>query len=202
MGCTSRAGTCHNAPMKIAILDRDGTINAMGPDEFVGSPDEWTALPGALEAIARLNRAGWHVVVATNQPGLGRGLFDMATLNAIHGKMHKQLAAVGGRIDAVFFCPHAPDDACHCRKPEPGLMEQICERYGVDAKDVVVAGNCRVQLLAGAALGARLHLLCTGESAAVVPGQPLPPAWPAGMQVHADLAAFAEHLLSHASTAA
>jgi D-glycero-D-manno-heptose 1,7-bisphosphate phosphatase len=188
--------------MKIAILDRDGTINAMGPDEFVASPDDWTALPGALEAIARLNRAGWHVVVATNQPGLGRGLFDMATLNAIHGKMHKQLAAVGGRIDAVFFCPHAPDDACHCRKPEPGLMEQICERFGVDAEDVVVAGNCRVHLLAGAALGARLHLLCTGESAAKVPGQALPDTWPAGAQVHADLAAFAEHLLSNASAAA
>ena len=89
--------------MKIVILNRDGTINALGSDEYVASPDDWVALPGALEAIARLNRAGWHVVVASNQPGLGRGMFDVATLNAIHAKMHRQLAAVGGRIDAVFY---------------------------------------------------------------------------------------------------
>ena len=120
-----------NAPMKIVILNRDGTINALGSDEYVASPDDWVALPGALEAIARLNRAGWHVVVASNQPGLGRGMFDVATLNAIHAKMHRQLAAVGGRIDAVFYCPHAPDEACTCRKPAPGLLEQICERYEI-----------------------------------------------------------------------
>ncbi|HAU56409.1 MAG TPA: histidinol phosphate phosphatase, partial [Comamonadaceae bacterium] len=112
--------------MKIVILNRDGTINALGSDEYVASPDDWVALPGALEAIARLNRAGWHVVVASNQPGLGRGMFDVATLNAIHAKMHRQLAAVGWRIDAVFYCPHAPDEACTCRKPAPGLLEQIC----------------------------------------------------------------------------
>ncbi len=187
--------------MKIVILDRDGTINALGSDEYVASPDDWSALPGALDAIARLNRAGWHVVVATNQPGLGRGLFDMATLNAIHAKMLRQLAAVGGRIDAVFFCPHAPDEACHCRKPAPGLLEQICDRYGVDASDVLVAGNCHVHLQAGAAIGARLHLLCTGESAHFVPGQPLPPGWPEGMRVHADLAAFANHLLAKTAPA-
>ena len=187
--------------MKIVILDRDGTINALGSDEYVASPDDWSALPDALDAIARLNRAGWHVVVATNQPGLGRGLFDMATLNAIHAKMLRQLAAVGGRIDAVFFCPHAPDEACHCRKPAPGLLEQICDRYGVDASDVLVAGNCHVHLQAGAAIGARLHLLCTGESAHFVPDQPLPPGWPEGMRVHADLAAFANHLLAKTAPA-
>lgn len=184
--------------MKIVILNRDGTINALGSDEYVASPDDWVALPGALEAIARLNRAGWHVVVASNQPGLGRGMFDMATLNAIHAKMHRQLAAVGGRIDAVFYCPHAPDEACTCRKPQPGLLEQICERYGVDGKDIVVAGNCLVHLQAGAALGARLHLLCTGESAGIAPGQPLPSGWPEGAHIHTDLAAFADHLLHKA----
>ena len=181
--------------MKIVILNRDGTINALGSDEYVASPDDWVALPGALEAIARLNRAGWHVVVASNQPGLGRGMLDVATLNAIHAKMHRQLAAVGGRIDAVFYCPHAPDEACTCRKPAPGLLEQICERYGVDCEDIVVAGNCLVHLQAGAAIGARLHLVCTGESAVIAPDQPLPPGWPQGTRVHADLAAFADHLL-------
>ena len=107
--------------MKLAILDRDGTLNPMG-DEYITSADEWAAVPGALEAIARLNHAGWHVVVATNQPGLGRGLFDVVALNAIHAKMHRQVAAVGGRIDAVFYCPHAADEDCSCRKPAPGLL--------------------------------------------------------------------------------
>ena len=181
--------------MKLAILDRDGTINALGDEDFIASPADWQPLPGALEAIARLNHAGWHVVVATNQPGLGRGLFDVAALNAIHGLMHKQLAALGGRIEAIFYCPHAPDEACTCRKPAPGLLEQICERYGVDCEDIVVAGNCLVHLQAGAAIGARLHLVCTGESAVIAPDQPLPPGWPEGTRVHADLAAFADHLL-------
>ena len=116
--------------MKLVILDRDGTINA-DSDDYVKSPEEWQPLPGALKAIARLNHAGWHVVVASNQSGLGRGLFDVASLNAMHAKMHKLLAAEGGRIDAVFYCPHSPDEACHCRKPQPGLFEQIGERYGV-----------------------------------------------------------------------
>ncbi|WP_119964585.1 D-glycero-beta-D-manno-heptose 1,7-bisphosphate 7-phosphatase [Simplicispira lacusdiani] len=187
--------------MKIVILNRDGTINALGSDEFVASPEDWVPLPGALEAIARLNRSGWHVVVASNQPGLGRGMFDVATLNAIHAKMHRLLAAVGGRIDAVFYCPHAPDEECTCRKPAPGLMEQICERYGVDCEDIQVAGNCLVHLQAGAAIGAQLHLVCTGESEHFSPAEPLPPGWPEGTRVHADLAAFADHLLQKAGAA-
>ncbi len=146
--------------MKLAILDRDGTLNPMG-DEYITSADEWTAVPGALEAIARLNHAGWHVVVATNQPGLGRGLFDVMALNAIHAKLHRQVAAVGGRIDAVFYCPHAADEDCSCRKPAPGLLEQICDRYGVERNEVRVVGSCEAHLQAGAALGAQLHLVCT-----------------------------------------
>jgi D-glycero-D-manno-heptose 1,7-bisphosphate phosphatase len=185
------------ASMKIVILDRDGTINALQDSEFIAAPGDWQALPGALEAIARLNHAGWHVVVASNQPGLGRGLFEVAELNAIHAKMHRQLAVVGGRIDAVFYCPHAPDEGCACRKPAPGLIEQICERYGEDAHDVHVAGDSAAHLQAGAVLGAQLHLLCTGASAHLTPGEPLPPgACPEGAQVHANLAAFAEYLLS------
>ena len=115
---------------KLVILDRDGTIN-QDSDDYIKSPEEWIPLPGALEAIARLNHAGWQVVVASNQSGLGRGLFDMATLNAMHAKMNKLLTAVGGRVDAVFFCPHGPEDQCHCRKPLPGLFEQIGERLGI-----------------------------------------------------------------------
>ena len=114
--------------MKLVILDRNGTLN-VHRDDFVKSDIEWTPLPGALEAVARLNHAGWHVVIASNQSGLGRGLFDVASLNAMHAKMHKMLAAVGGRVDAVFYCPHSPDEDCDCRKPKPGLFQQIGERY-------------------------------------------------------------------------
>jgi D-glycero-D-manno-heptose 1,7-bisphosphate phosphatase len=126
--------------MKLVILDRDGTINE-DRDDYVKSPAEWVPIPGALEAIARLNHAGWHTVVATNQSGLARGLFDMATLNAIHARMNRELAAFGGRIDAIFFCPHAPDDGCACRKPLPGLIEMIGERYGVELTETYIVGD-------------------------------------------------------------
>ncbi|KAB7575699.1 D-glycero-beta-D-manno-heptose 1,7-bisphosphate 7-phosphatase [Verminephrobacter eiseniae] len=186
--------------MKLAILDRDGTLNPLG-DDYITSADEWTAVPGALEAIARLNHAGWHVVVATNQPGLGRGLFDVVALHAIHAKMHRQQAALGGRIDAVFYCPHALDEDCNCRKPAPGLLEQICERYGVEPHDVQVVGNCAAHLQAGAALGAQLHLVCTGHSAALVPGGPVPAGLAPGTQVHASLGDFVDRLLLAAPAA-
>ena len=186
--------------MKLAILDRDGLLNALG-DDYITSADDWVPVPGALEAISRLNHAGWHVVVATNQPGLGRGLFDVMALNAIHAKLHRQVAAVGGRIDAVFYCPHAAGEDCSCRKPAPGLLEQICDRYGVERKEVRVVGSCEAHLQAGAALGAQLHLVCTGQSASHVPGQPLPPGVPAGTLAHADLQAFADHLLAPAPPA-
>ena len=121
--------------MKLVILDRDGTI-CVEREGYLQSPADWEPLPGALEAIAQLNQAGWQVVIAANMPGLGRGLFDMAALNAIQARMHKQLAAVGGKVDAMFFCPHTADEACSCRKPLPGLFQQIGERYRVDLRQV------------------------------------------------------------------
>jgi D-glycero-D-manno-heptose 1,7-bisphosphate phosphatase len=186
--------------MKLLILDRDGTLNR-SRDDYVASADEWEALPGALEAVARLNHGGWRVVLATNQSGIGRGLFDMASLNAIHAKMHRALAAVGGRVEAIFFCPHAPEDACHCRKPEPGLFEQVSERFGVPAEDVPVAGNALRHVQAGAAAGCPTHLLLTGKSGHLrretgVPEMGDIAGLPSGSQVHADLAAFADWLLA------
>lgn len=180
--------------MKLVILGRDGTINE-DSDEFVKSPEEWAPLPGALEAIARLNHAGWHVVLATNQSGLGRGLFDVVMLNAVHDKMNKMLAAVGGRIDAVFYCPHTSDDKCRCRKPGPGLFEQIGERYGLDLAEVPMVGDALRDLIAGDAAGCEPHLVLTGKGAAYRHGD-LPSTFPAATRVHADLAAFADFLIS------
>jgi D-glycero-D-manno-heptose 1,7-bisphosphate phosphatase len=182
-------------PTKLVILDRDGTINE-DRDDFVKSPEEWVPLPGALEAIARLNQAGWHVAVATNQAGLARGTFDMATLNAMHLKMSQALAVAGGRIDAVFFCPHAPEDGCDCRKPLPGLVEQIGERFNVALTQVPLVGDTVRDLLAGAAKGCPTHLVRTGKAAALDAAQIAAVcAEVPGTQVHADLAAFVDHLL-------
>ena len=184
-----------NPNLKLVILDRDGTINEDHP-YYVKSADEWVPLPGALEAIARLNHAGWHTVVASNQSGIGRGLFDMAALNAMHAKMNRLLQQVGGRIDAVFFCPHAPDDGCDCRKPLPGLLQQIGERYGVDLAQVPMVGDSLRDMQAAAAAGCRPHFVASGKHrgddvlaiARLLSGVP-------GVHVHADLAAFAEALI-------
>lgn len=192
--------------MKLVILDRDGVIN-FDSDQFIKSPDEWKPIPGSLEAIARLNHSGYHVVVATNQSGVGRGLFDMAMLNAIHDKMYRALSQYGGRIDAVFYCPHTPDDDCACRKPKPGLFLQIGERFGVELKGTPVVGDGLRDLQAGHAAGCEPHLVLTGKGealqAALQAGQALPPEYPPGTQVHADLATFADFLIArkHAADA-
>ena len=122
---------------KLIILGRDGILNEFREDH-IKAPEEWVAVPGALEAVSRLNHAGWHAVVATNQSGIGRGMIDMAAVNAVHAHMMQRLQAHSGRIDAVFFCPHAPQDECACRKPLPGLFEQIGKRFEPCRKQSVV----------------------------------------------------------------
>src|SRR5258706_1039719 len=117
-------------PVKLVILDRDGVINR-DSDQFIKTPDEWRPIPGSLDAIARMNHAGFRVVIATNQSGVGRGLFEMATLNAIHEKMHRALALIGGHIDAGFFCPHTADSQCECRKPKNRMLNEIGPRLCV-----------------------------------------------------------------------
>lgn len=179
--------------MKLIILDRDGTIN-QDSDDFIKSPEEWVPIPGALEAIARLNHAGWHTVIASNQSGLGRGLFDISALNAIHAKWHKQLAALGGRMDAIFFCPHTPEDACTCRKPLPGLFEQILDRMGVDANGVISVGDSLRDIEAAAAAGCEPHLVLTGKASSLR-GQTLPTTYPSNTIVHLDLSAFADFVI-------
>ena len=148
--------------LRLVILGRDGILNVYREDH-VKSPDEWEPIPGALDAVARLNHAGWHAVVATNQSGIGRGLFDMATLNAIHEKMHKSLAQVGGRIDALFYCPHTADSVCECRKPKAGMLKEIGYRYGVEMTGVPCVGDSVRDLEAAEAVGAQPLLVLTGK---------------------------------------
>ena len=180
---------------KLLILGRDGVLNIFR-DDHVKSPNEWQPVPGALEAVARLNHAGWHAVVATNQSGIGRGMIDMATVNAIHAHMMRCLVKVGGRLDAVFLCPHAPEDHCDCRKPLPGLMTEIGLRYGIDLKQVPMVVDTLRDLQAASAAGCEPHLVRCGRVAQLNDDQVQQlAAQVPGTQVHTDLAALAEHLL-------
>lgn len=147
---------------KLIVLDRDGVIN-QDSDQFIKTPEEWRVVPGSLEAIARLNHAGYRVVVATNQSGIGRGLFDMAMLNTIHEKMHKALAHVGARLDAVFFCPHTADARCDCRKPKPGMLAEIGRRFNMELTGVPCVGDSLRDLQAAEAAGAQPILVLTGK---------------------------------------
>lgn len=175
--------------MKLIILDRDGVINH-DSDLFIKSPDEWKPIPGSLEAIARLNQNGWRVVVASNQSGIGRGLFGMDTLNAIHDKMVKSLAQVGGRLDAIFFCPHAADSTCDCRKPKPGMYRDIGERFNFDLAEVPVVGDSLRDLEAAVAVGSTPYLVLTGKGGRTLDEGGLP----AGTRIFPDLAAVAAEL--------
>jgi D-glycero-D-manno-heptose 1,7-bisphosphate phosphatase len=173
--------------MKLIILDRDGVINHDSA-EFIKSPDEWKPIPGSLEAIARLTQLGYHIVVATNQSGVGRGLFDMDTLNAIHEKMNKAVSQAGGRIDAVFFCPHTNGDGCSCRKPLPGMLMDIANRFNKDPEGIPVVGDALRDLQAAAVVGAQPILVLTGKGKKTQADPALPP----NTRVFANLAAVAE----------
>jgi D-glycero-D-manno-heptose 1,7-bisphosphate phosphatase len=188
--------------LKLIILGRDGILNEYR-DDHVKSPEEWQPVRGALEAVARLNQAGWHVVVATNQAGIGRGMIDMASVNAVHAHMIRCAQRVGGRIDAVFFCPHAPEEHCECRKPLPGMMLDVGRRYGVDLRQVPVVSDTLRDLLAARAAGCPPHLVMSGRAAhldepqlqAILHEVPQ-------TRVHRDLAGLAEHLLRREASGA
>lgn len=180
---------------KLVILGRDGILNKFREDH-VKDPEEWLPIPGALEAVAKLNHSGWHVVVATNQAGIGRGMIDMASVNTVHQHMNKLLMAKGGRFDAVFFCPHAPEDRCDCRKPLPGMMKDIGLRYGVDLRSVPMAADTLRDLQAAQAAGCQPHLVRTGRAENLSEADLAQ--WLLAVpetQVHADLSAFADSLL-------
>jgi len=153
--------------MKLVILDRDGVINE-DSDDFIKSPAEWKPLRGSLEAIARLHQAGWRVVVATNQSCIARKLFDLDTLARIHETMHRQVRDAGGIIDAVFFCPHGPDDHCDCRKPAPGMLHDIARRLHIELAGVPAIGDSLRDIQAAQAAGASPILVTTGKGSNTV----------------------------------
>jgi D-glycero-D-manno-heptose 1,7-bisphosphate phosphatase len=149
---------------RLVILDRDGVVNQDSPDH-IKSPEEWIPIPGSLESIARLNHAGFTVVVATNQSGVGRGLFSISDLNAIHEKFQRALDRVGGHVDGIFFCPHAPEAGCRCRKPLPGLLEAISARCGIPLDSIPVIGDSARDAKAALAVGAKPIMVRTGQGA-------------------------------------
>jgi|SRR3990167_12371 len=157
--------------MPFIILDRDGVIN-FDSDLYIKTPDEWRPIPGSLEAVAELNRAGFHVVVATNQSGIARGLYDIHTLDEIHEKMMRELAALGGYIEEIFFCPHHPDEGCLCRKPKPGMLYQIQEKYRINLNDTFFIGDSWVDVEAAQKVGCKPLLVETGKGQRVLTGYP------------------------------
>jgi D-glycero-D-manno-heptose 1,7-bisphosphate phosphatase len=176
--------------MKLIILDRDGVINHDSPD-FIKSPAEWIPIPGSLEAIARLNQAGYRVVIASNQSGIARELFDVTILNAIHQKLHASAQTVGAAIDAIFFCPHAAVDNCDCRKPKSGMFEEIAKRFKVSLRGVPTVGDSLRDLQSGFKCGCTPYLVLTGKGQKTFETGGLPP----GTEVFPDLAAMVNALL-------
>jgi D-glycero-D-manno-heptose 1,7-bisphosphate phosphatase len=146
----------------LVILDRDGVINE-DSDNYIKSPEEWVPIPGSLEAIARLNHAGAVVTVATNQSGIGRGLFSIDELNRIHAKFRDALARVGGHVDGIFFCPHSPEVQCQCRKPAPGLLRAISLRFATGLRDIPVIGDSLRDIEAARAAKANPVLVRSGK---------------------------------------
>ena len=177
--------------MKLIILDRDGVINH-DSDDYIKSENEWEAIPGSLEAIARLNRDGYRVVVATNQAGLARGKFNLNALNSIHGKMHTHLSQYGGHIEAIFFCPHGPDENCACRKPEPGLFHEISRRLRLPLYKTIVVGDKLSDMQAALAAKAKPVLVKTGYGQTLLDTGKLPD----GIAVFDDLASVADSLIN------
>jgi D-glycero-D-manno-heptose 1,7-bisphosphate phosphatase len=146
----------------LIILDRDGVINYESND-YIKSPDEWLPIPGSLVAIAQLNRAGYSVVIATNQSGVARGLYDLEMLSQIHEKLIRELASVGGYIEEIFFCPHHPDENCECRKPKLGMFRQIQKKYKVDLSDSFFIGDTWTDMQAAKAVPCKPILVLSGK---------------------------------------
>lgn len=175
----------------LIILDRDGVINE-DSDAYIKSVAEWIPIEGSIDAIARLSQHGFRVCIASNQSGLARGLLTIDDLNAIHRQLHLLVAGVGGQIDAIFFCPHAPEQQCDCRKPKPGLFESIRKRLRTDLGGVPFVGDSLCDVLAARAIGAQPILVKTGNGARTIASNP---ELLDGVPVFDDLAAAVDQLV-------
>jgi D-glycero-D-manno-heptose 1,7-bisphosphate phosphatase len=175
--------------LRYVLLDRDGVINA-DSDEFIKSPEEWQPLPGSLEAIALLNQHGFKVVVITNQSGIGRGLFDLKTLDQIHAKMQTLALEKGGEISAIYFCPHLPEAACGCRKPKPGLLQRFSQENKISLNDVYVVGDSWRDIQSGLAVQAKPLLVKTGKGLKTLTDHPEP-----NVPIFEDLYAAAQYII-------
>lgn len=178
--------------MKLIILDRDGVINE-DSDDYIKSTEEFIPIEGSLEAIARLNQSGYSVAIATNQSGIARGLYTIDTLNSMHEKLRRLLAPFGGHVDAIFYCPHGPDDGCDCRKPKTGMFDEIKQRFALDLYDVFAVGDSLRDLQAALAAGANPVLVKTGKGERTLAKAESIDSIP----VFKNLAAFVDELLMH-----
>ena len=178
--------------MKLIILDRDGVIN-QDRDDFVKSADEWIPIEGSMDAIAFLTEAGYTITVATNQSGIGRKYFTMQHLAEMHNKMHRLVQQAGGVIDGIWFCPHTAADECNCRKPKPGMVEDIIARFNARAEDVYMVGDSLRDLQAIAAVGGKSVLVLTGKGEKTLQneGDQLPE----GTLVFDNLMAFSQYIM-------
>lgn len=175
--------------MKLLILDRDGVIN-QDSDAYIKSLDEWIPIPGSIEAIAQLSKAGWTVAVATNQSGIARGYYSLATLYAMHARLRELVAAQGGEVGLIVYCPHGPDDGCDCRKPRPGMLRTIANHYAVDLAGVWFVGDSKGDLEAARAVDAQPVLVRTGKGE-----QTLSKGVPEATLIFDDLASIASALI-------
>lgn len=178
--------------MKLIILDRDGVINH-DRDDFVKSVDEWIPIPGSMDAIAFLTEAGYTIAVATNQSGLARKYFTMQDLNEMHAKMHRLAVQAGGRIDGIWFCPHLAEDGCGCRKPKPGMVFDILDRFNAEAAETWLVGDSLRDLQAMAAAGGKTALVLTGKGRKTLQEQKA--GLPESTQVFDDLLAFSQYIM-------
>jgi D-glycero-D-manno-heptose 1,7-bisphosphate phosphatase len=175
--------------LKLLIIDRDGVINE-DSDAYIKSVEEWIPIPGSIEAIAQLSKAGWTVAVATNQSGIARGYYPTATLDAMHERLRGLVAEQGGEVGLIVHCPHGPDDGCDCRKPKPGMLKTIAAHYAVELAGLWFVGDSKGDLEAALAVDAQPVLVKTGKGE-----RTLSKGLPAGTLVFEDLAAVARALI-------
>ncbi|WP_442111101.1 D-glycero-beta-D-manno-heptose 1,7-bisphosphate 7-phosphatase [Pseudomonas sp. NUPR-001] len=175
--------------MKLLILDRDGVIN-QDSDAYIKSLEEWIPIPGSIEAIAQLSKAGWTVAVATNQSGIARGYYDLATLEAMHARLRRLVAEQGGEVGLIVYCPHGPDEGCECRKPKPGMLRTIAAHYQVELAGLWFVGDSKGDLEAALTVDAQPILVKTGKGE-----KTLSKGIPQGTLIFDDLAAIARELI-------